>query len=280
MKDIVANRRKLGLARKLRVARMVLRENGPGWTLLFGTYYVASALADRAHALMHRLRLARHLPGLNSATLNREIWDGWNWERGGEEWTVSDAWKASLIEHVLRAHVPPGGLILEIGPGAGRWTEVLAGLAGHLTAVDISQECVEICRRKFSSCPNTEFHVTDGSSLPLIADSSIDAVWSFDVFVHINARETAGYIDEFRRVLRPGGRAVIHHGATGGCGGGWRSDVTADVFRGLVESRGLTLVAEIDRWRDGGREFEVSCYGDLVTIFEKPAEPERQGQGR
>ena len=270
MKDIVANRRKLGLSRKLRLAWLVARENGPAWTFQFGAYYLASAIADRAHARMHRLRTSRNLPGLNSAALNREIWDGWDWNSGGEEWTASEAWKASLVQHVLRANIQPGSRVLEIGPGAGRWTEVLAAVAGHLTAVDISRECIEICRQKFAASANAEFHVTDGASLPFVEAASIDAIWSFDVFVHINARETGGYLEEFGRVLRPGGRGVIHHGSAGGRLGGWRSDVTAEVFRELLKSAGLTLVAEFDRWQDDGRDVEVSCYGDLVTVFEKP----------
>jgi SAM-dependent methyltransferase len=270
MKDIVANRRKIDLPGKLRLARLVLRENGPLWTMHFAAYYLASTIADRAHARMHGLRVERHLPGLNSFALNREIWQSWNWESGGEEFTPSEAWKASLIDHVLMKYMVPGGRILEIGPGAGRWTGVLATIAGHLIGVDISPACVEICRRKFASHANAEFHVNDGSAaLPFIESGSIDAIWSFDVFVHINALETGAYLREFRRVLKPGGRAVIHHGATGGRTGGWRSDVTAEVFRELVEANGLTTLAELDRWRAGDQDFEVSCYGDLVTIVEQ-----------
>jgi ubiquinone/menaquinone biosynthesis C-methylase UbiE len=211
-----------------------------------------------------------HLPGLNSSALNREIWQYWNWDRGGEEFTQSEAWKASLIDNVMAKYVVPGGRIVEIGPGAGRWTEPLVKRAGHVIGVDISPACVELCRRKFAEHSNAEFHVNDGSTLPSIKTGSIDAIWSFDVFVHINARETGGYVQEFHRVLRPGGRAVIHHGATGGRTGGWRSDVTAEVFRGLIETAGFKTVAELDRWRASGQDFEVSCYGDLVTVFEKP----------
>ena len=78
------------------------------------------------------------------------IWDSWEWDAdGGEKWTESEAWKDSVIREVLRPRVPEGSDVLEIGPGAGRWTETLAELAGSLTLVDISSRCIEICRDRF-----------------------------------------------------------------------------------------------------------------------------------
>ena len=76
---------------------------------------------------------------------------------------------------------------------------------------------------------------------------STDAIWSFDVFVHINKPQFEAYTKEFARVLKPGGVGVVHHGAVGGASGGWRSDVTtADVERFLTSAglhdQGTTLV--------------------------------------
>jgi hypothetical protein len=132
MKDIVENRKRLNLSQKLRVARMALRENGLRWCFVLLLYYAASTAADRAFRAMDRLRRSRNLPGLNSATLNKEIWDAWDWSAAGDEWSASAEWKQSLIHCVLYPLIPGQSSILEIGPGAGRWTDVpLERIHGH-----------------------------------------------------------------------------------------------------------------------------------------------------
>lgn len=231
MKDIVGNRRQVGLRNKWKTAVLALRENGPSWCGYLFAYYISSMVAERAHSKMHRLRLKHGLPGLNSATLNRHIWNSWDWSAQGDEWTTSEEWKQSLIHRVLRPNIPGGSSILEIGPGAGRWTVPLLERARDYTCVDISSSCIEHCRQHFANEPRARFFVGSGRDLGDVATGSIDIIWSFDVFVHINAVEIAGYLDDFVRVLRPGGVAVIHHGAVGGTGGGWRSDLTTAASR-------------------------------------------------
>src|SRR5215210_2549727 len=74
------------------------------------------------------------------ATGEHEVWSQWDWSGGGDEWNESPEWKASLVEHVLCATMPRGGTILEIGPGAGRWTEHLHELADRLILVEATEE--------------------------------------------------------------------------------------------------------------------------------------------
>ena len=73
------------------------------------------------------------------------------------------------------------------------------------------------CRKRFAAMSNAEFAVGSGCDLKMISSTSIDGIWSFDVFVHINSDEFRSYIREFQRVLRDGGVVVIHHGSVGGC---------------------------------------------------------------
>lgn len=268
MKEIIANRRRLGLGGKLRLLRLVIRENDLLWTFFFGVYYLCSAVSDRAFRMMHRRAASKGLPGLNSAKLNREIWDNWDWEERGDEWTLSPEWKASLISNVLNRYIPPGMDILEIGPGGGRWTEYLQPRARFLCGVDISQRCVELCRIRFRQCPNVRFLRTEGAELTGVDDQSVDAIWSFDVFVHILREDVARYVREFRRVLRPGGVGVVHHG-NGPSAGGWRSDLTAEEFRILLLEQGFTVLAQFDRWQDGCASFPVGLYNDVVTVFKR-----------
>jgi SAM-dependent methyltransferase len=146
----------------------------------------------------------------NSVDDNRVSWADWDWSQRGEEWSLSDEWKAALIDDVIGRWIPRGSKVVEIGPGAGRWSEALASRASRLILVDISERPLELCRERLSTASNVEYVLSAGTELPGIANGSIDAVWSFDVFVHLAPRDQAAYLEEIGRVLAPGGVAVVH----------------------------------------------------------------------
>lgn len=273
VKDLIENRGRMGLGTKLRVLGLALRQNGVVYTLLLGVYYGCSTVGHWAFEAMQRRRKQLGLPGLNSRMLNAEIWDAWDWQAGGEEWTPSPKWKSSLVSRVLVPKVPEGSVVVEIGPGGGRWTEFLLPRASGYTGLDISKSCVEVCSRRFASLlgDKARFRVNEGNNLPGVADGSVDVIWSFDVFVHINLADIGSYLEEFRRVLRPGGYAVIHHGTTAGHGGGWRSDVTTRELNELVAAKGLEVREQFSDWQDGPERHEVGLYQDQITVIGKRA---------
>lgn len=270
MPNQIDNRRRVA-GHRLRLLARALGENGPIWTFLFGLYYLSSGLADRCFRWLNRWTTRRGLPGLHSPGMNRAIWEAWDWQARGEEWTASAAWKEALVATVLEPNVPSGAAVLEIGPGGGRWTDFLVDRAGTLTAVDISSACVELCRQRFGDRPHARFEVTDGASIPGVENESVAVVWSFDVFVHINGAEVDRYLGELARVMAPGARAVIHHGTCAGRRGGWRSDLTSERFEELLAGHGFEVVERLHHWAHGGERFDLSAYDDRITIFEKPA---------
>ncbi|MCB1226791.1 MAG: class I SAM-dependent methyltransferase [Verrucomicrobiales bacterium] len=273
MKDLIGNRRRLDLGRKARLLGLTVKENGLFYTGLLGLYYAGSAVSNLAFERMQTLRKSRGLPGVNSRSLNAEIWNSWNWEAGGDEWTPSAEWKTSLVENVLKPRVPEASDIIEIGPGAGRWTEHLIPRASRYQGIDISSTCVELCAKKFAHAAQASFRTNDGNNLPGVEDASVGIIWSFDVFVHINLADIASYLDEFQRVLKPGGRAIIHHGTNAGHTGGWRSDATTSELNALIESKGLQVAEQFKEWTDPatGDKHPVGLYDDAVTVIAKPA---------
>jgi SAM-dependent methyltransferase len=270
MKDVVENRKRISLANKLKLAATALRENGPIWCTLLLTYYVASNVAHRSFTALDQMRRARRLPGLNSGALNKAIWEAWDWSASGEEWTQSPESKQALIRGVLQREIPVEQDTLEIGPGAGRWTEPLLERARRYVGVDISSTCVDYCRKRFGNDARATFIVGSGSDLAAVADRSIDAIWSHDAFVHINAAEVDSYVEEFWRVLRPGAVAVIHHGGVGGAAGGWRSNLTTDALQEMITRRGLILEKSFDNWVDANTVHSLT-YGDRIAVIRKPA---------
>jgi hypothetical protein len=259
MKDIVENRQRLSLSSKLRIGILVLKENGPVWCCCLAGYYGASAIANGFFKLMDDLRRKWDIPGMNSRALNKAIWEAWDWGAGGDEWTPSEAWKASVVKCVLEKHIPTDRGVLEIGPGGGRWT-----------GVDISESCVTLCREKFGKDPKVQFIVGSGSDLQGVPDASVDALWSFDVFVHINQAEVEAYADEFKRVMTPGAVGVIHHGSVGGALGGWRSNITRDCILKLLRDRGFEIIDSFLEWQDEGTTHQAGLYKDVITVFDRP----------
>ena len=111
--------------------------------------------------------------------------------------------------------------------------------------------------------------VGTGSDLSGVPDGSVDAIWSFDVFVHINQAEVESYADEFRRIMTPGAIGVIHHGSVGGTLGGWRSNITHDAMLKLLKDRGFEIVDSFLEWQDGGTTHQAGLYKDVITVFRR-----------
>ena len=140
------------------------------------------------------------------------------WTRNGDNWTFHaefsgqpyEKWKQSVVKRFLDPYLGPDVDVLEIAPGYGRWTEFMVGHSRSLVLVDLVANSIDVCRERFGSHPEVSFIANDGRSLP-VAGESVDLIWSFGSFVHIDPKDIDSYLAEIRRVLRPGGRYVIHH---------------------------------------------------------------------
>lgn len=147
---------------------------------------------------------------------------------------------------------------------------MLATRASRLTLVDVSERPLELCRQRFGENDRIGYILTPGSELSGVADGSIDAVWSFDVFVHLTPPDQASYLNEISRVLAPGGLVVIHH-ADGRNRGrlpsrlGWRSPMSRKLFAALSTDCGLEVQCQFDSWGPDGR-YDLGAFGDAITV--------------
>jgi SAM-dependent methyltransferase len=209
----------------------------------------------------------RHWQG---PTDHRRYWSAYDWSDRGDEWNASPEWKHALIEDVLASWITEGVAVLEIGPGAGRWSEVLSERASTLVLADVSERPLELCRERFAGDGRMRYVLSSGSDLPGVEDGSIDAVWSFDVFVHVAPSDQAAYLSEIARVLAPDGLAVIHHADGRNRGelpsrAGWRSPMSRGLFAALAVERGLRVECQFDSWGSDG-QYDLSAYGDVITV--------------
>jgi len=113
----------------------------------------------------------------------------------------------------------PTDTILEIACGYGRWSEYLRGLTRRLVLVDLEEHCIEACKQRFASSGNIEYYVNDGKSLDMVADRSVDFVFSFDSLVHVEEDVIKSYLDATSMKLKKNGIAFIHHSNRGNYSG-------------------------------------------------------------
>ena len=101
----------------------------------------------------------------------------------------------------------PGQDLLEIGCGLGTDLLQFAGGGARVIGLDLTVRSVALARNRFDleDVPGI-FLTGDAENLPF-PDASFDVVYSFGVLHH--TPDTARAVREIRRVLRPGGEAVI-----------------------------------------------------------------------
>jgi arsenite methyltransferase len=102
-----------------------------------------------------------------------------------------------------------GERILDVGSGPGFLTAQIAeivGPGGRVCAVDTAEPMLESGRRRCASLPMVEFQRADAKTLPY-PDASFDAAVAAQVCLFVPELEAA--LVELRRVLRPGGRAIV-----------------------------------------------------------------------
>ncbi|MHA1568999.1 MAG: class I SAM-dependent DNA methyltransferase [Alphaproteobacteria bacterium] len=124
-----------------------------------------------------------------------------------------DAFPAGMtdfLNHVVSSYFPPdrGAEIVDLGCGAGLLIHT-ARQAGYrrVSGVDISPEQVAAAKRMGID------GVTEGNIMAALdgaAEASLDAVTTFDVIEHLTKNELLEMIDAIHRVLKPGGRWIIH----------------------------------------------------------------------
>ncbi len=187
------------------------------------------AITDAARAWLKRA-LGRFIPA--TAVVEEWEWYARNHARGpsradgnlGDEWNTpavigADVDAARLVAHLdeqvfapFLEPLTPIGTLLEIGAGGGRFTAVLADRATLVLAGDAAPTMLALLAKRFGDRPGVRPLLLDGRTLAGVADGGVDAVFSYDVFVHLPAWDTFNYLREIHRVLRPGGRAIVHHG--------------------------------------------------------------------
>jgi SAM-dependent methyltransferase len=119
----------------------------------------------------------------------------------------SSGWWARTVEHKLLpwglAGVDLGDDVLEVGPGFGATTRVLARRPGSLTVVELSERYCEHIRATLAG--DVEIVQADATVMPF-ADGRFSGVVCFTMLHHVPSQELQDrLLAEASRVLRAGG---------------------------------------------------------------------------
>lgn len=148
-------------------------------------------------------------------------------------------------DHFLRSYISPDTTVLEIGPGGGRWTRYMLE-AKLIYAVDYHEELLGELRKTIRS-RNVSFIKNNGTDFPGIPAASVDFVFSFGTFVHLNVDLIESYLQNLKPVLKQDANVVLHYSdktkplAQANAG---FSENDPDRMRCLVQASGYRILEE------------------------------------
>ena len=148
-------------------------------------------------------------------------------------------------DRYLLPYIDSNQQAVEIGPGGGRWTRYLREFQ-KLYVVDYYVELLNELKRNFN-LPNMVYIKNNGTDFPGVPPQSIDFVFAFGVFVHLDTPLIEVYLKNLRTIVKPGANLVIHYSdqtkIMAQLNNGF-SDNNPDKMRALVKNTGYKIVEE------------------------------------
>ncbi len=208
---------------------------------------------DLHNKMLRESRRANSLPRRVAKAVQRAI-KPWVY---GSEWGVIEDVPPLLhvLDRWLKPYARADQVALEIGPGGGRWTRHLLGCE-KLYLVEYYDDLLKQIKTSIGSRPNVVYVKNNGTDFPGIPDGTIDFLFSFGVFVHIDFDVIETYLDNIKRVMKPGANIVIHFGdknkVMAAENDGFAHN-TPEMMRTAILTRGYTILEQDNTllWHSG-----------------------------
>jgi ubiquinone/menaquinone biosynthesis C-methylase UbiE len=209
---------------------------------------ILNRLTNRWHR--HRGCQAADVPKDHSrlTRLAEEIGADWKQSRyyDAAEQYMEAAWTSLIWPFIRHCDF---SCVVDLAAGHGRNAERLREVSGKLYIVDINEENIQFCRERFAGDDKIIFIRNNGFTLDGINDEEVTLISCFDAMVHFDSDIVRAYLNEFYRVLKPGGYGFCHHSNydknPGGCyrdNPGWRNFMSQRLFIHYCAKAGLEVV--------------------------------------
>jgi 2-polyprenyl-3-methyl-5-hydroxy-6-metoxy-1,4-benzoquinol methylase len=103
-----------------------------------------------------------------------------------------------------REHVTAGQRVLDLGCGSGEFTSSLAAAGAQVIGAEVAETAILAAQRLH---PDGDFRLVPFDGELPFDDDAFELVWASEVIEHV--ADTHLWLNEVRRVLRPGGRLLI-----------------------------------------------------------------------
>jgi 2-polyprenyl-3-methyl-5-hydroxy-6-metoxy-1,4-benzoquinol methylase len=158
--------------------------------------------------------------------------------------------KTRQLEYLQPA---PGMRVLDLGCGRGEVLLACAARGAKVAGIDYAQAAVDITLDTLSEVPGADIVQGDVANLPW-PDAHFDAILSGDVIEHLVPEDAEGMLREAHRVLKPGGRLILHTAPNQ-----LFLSVTWPICRWpLIWMGHRDTVNQLERWVEASHEYHVN----------------------
>jgi len=141
------------------------------------------------------------------------------WTRDGDEtswaeWAEARAGAPAtpFVSELIQAHPAPSprAWALDLGCGTGRALSPLAEAGYRVAGLDATARAVELCRERARAEPLPAWPIRASAAALPLRDGCASFVLAIASLFHLTRPELESALAEVRRVLSPGGEAVLH----------------------------------------------------------------------
>lgn len=131
---------------------------------------------------------------------------GWD---AGEFFSTGGPEVAGVLARVEQLHPLRRGRALDFGCGVGRLTQPLSEQFSEACGVDISPSMIELARKHNRNQGRCQYFLNSKGDLSIFPERHFDFIYSSITLQHIRPQFAKRYLEEFVRVLAPGGVLVF-----------------------------------------------------------------------